>query len=178
MYSIVNGVLSWSWSYVVGFTTTCATSVYHHWSCEFEPRSWRGVLDTTLCDKVCQWLATCRWFSSGTPVFSINKSDRHDITVPLNNWIHGVHNEQWLHAYVRKVNATFNNISVISWRSDLLMEKTGVPEENQRHVASHWQTLSHNAFLTYACNHCSLWTPCIQLFNGVLEYIFKALRNH
>ena len=21
--------------------------------CEFEPRSWRGVLDTTLCDKVC-----------------------------------------------------------------------------------------------------------------------------
>jgi hypothetical protein len=21
---------------------------------EFEPRLWRGVLDTTLCDKVCQ----------------------------------------------------------------------------------------------------------------------------
>jgi hypothetical protein len=21
---------------------------------EFEPRSWQGVLDTTLCDKVCQ----------------------------------------------------------------------------------------------------------------------------
>jgi len=27
-------------------------------------------------------------------------------------------------------NATFNNISVISWQSDLLMEKTGVPGEN------------------------------------------------
>ena len=36
-------------------------------SCEFEPRSWWGVLDTTLCDKVCQWLATGRWFSPGTP---------------------------------------------------------------------------------------------------------------
>ena len=24
---------------------------------------WRGVLDTTLCDKVCQRLATGRWFS-------------------------------------------------------------------------------------------------------------------
>jgi len=36
-------------------------------SCEFEPRSWRGVLDTTLCDKVCQWLVTGRWFSRGTP---------------------------------------------------------------------------------------------------------------
>jgi hypothetical protein len=25
-----------------------------HLSCEFEPRSWRGVLDATLCDQVCQ----------------------------------------------------------------------------------------------------------------------------
>ena len=39
---------------VVGFTTTCAISTYHHKRCEFEPRSWRGVLDTTFCDKVCQ----------------------------------------------------------------------------------------------------------------------------
>jgi hypothetical protein len=29
--------------------------------CEFEPRSWRGVLNTTLCVKVCQRLATLRW---------------------------------------------------------------------------------------------------------------------
>jgi hypothetical protein len=36
-------------------------------------------------------------------------------------------------------NATFNNISVISWRSVLLVEETG---ENQQPVASHWQTLS------------------------------------
>ena len=39
---------------VVGFTTTCASSAYQHYSCEFEPRSWRGVLDTTLCNKVYQ----------------------------------------------------------------------------------------------------------------------------
>ena len=61
---------------VVGFTTTCAISDYHHYSYEFEPRSWRGVLDTTLCDKVCLWLATGRWFS---PVSSTNKTDLHDI---------------------------------------------------------------------------------------------------
>ena len=41
-------------------------------------------------------------------------------------------------------NATFNNISVISWRSVLLVEETGVPGENHRPVASHWQPLSHN----------------------------------
>jgi hypothetical protein len=36
--------------------------------------------------------------------------------------------------------ATFNNISVISWRSVLLVEETRVPVENHRHS----QTLSHN----------------------------------
>ena len=38
-------------------------------------------------------------------------------------------------------NATFNNISVISWWSVLLMEETGVPGENKQPVASHSQTL-------------------------------------
>jgi hypothetical protein len=37
---------------VVGFIATCTISAYHHLSCEFEPRSQQGVLDTTLCDKV------------------------------------------------------------------------------------------------------------------------------
>jgi hypothetical protein len=32
-------------------------------------------------------------------------------------------------------NATFNNISVISWLSVLLVEETGVPGENHRPVA-------------------------------------------
>ena len=33
-------------------------------------------------------------------------------------------------------NATYNNISVISWRSVLLAEEIGVPGENHRLVAS------------------------------------------
>ena len=41
-------------------------------------------------------------------------------------------------------NATFNNISVISWRSVLLVRETGGPGENHRPVTSHRQTLSHN----------------------------------
>ena len=39
-------------------------------------------------------------------------------------------------------NTTFNNISVISWRSVLLVEETRGPGENHHPVASHWQTLS------------------------------------
>jgi hypothetical protein len=35
---------------------------------------------TTLCDKVCLWLATGWWFSSNPPVSSTNKTDRYDIT--------------------------------------------------------------------------------------------------
>ena len=37
-------------------------------------------------------------------------------------------------------NATFNNISVISWQSVLLVEETGVTGENHQPVTCHWQT--------------------------------------
>ena len=42
----------------VQFLTTYTIS-----ASEFEPRSWQGALDTTLCEKVCQWLAADQWFS-------------------------------------------------------------------------------------------------------------------
>ena len=87
----------------------------------------------------------------------------------INNWIifrtthcalynkmyyfHCLTNETWrwtLHvlSYVfvcfMVFNATFNNISGISWRSVLLVKETGGPGENHLPVTSHWQTLSHN----------------------------------
>ena len=52
------------------------------WSSNFrnDDPSWQGVLNATLYDKFCQWLLAVRWFSQSTPVSSINKTDRHDIT--------------------------------------------------------------------------------------------------
>jgi len=51
----------------------------------------------------------------------------------------------WLVGFCLMVfNASSNNFSFISWRSVLLMEEIGVPRENHRPAASHWQTLSHN----------------------------------
>ena len=47
--------------------------------------------------------------------------------------------------------ATFNNISVVSWRSVLLVDETRVPGENHRPAASHWQTLSHNVVSSTPC---------------------------
>jgi len=66
---------------VDGFTTTHVISAYHQYSCEFESRSWRRVLDTALCDKVCQCLATGWRYSLGIQLCPTNKNDSHGINV-------------------------------------------------------------------------------------------------
>jgi hypothetical protein len=50
-----------------------------------------------------------------------------------------LHHWQELRVRIRVMvfNATFNNISVISWQSILLVEETGVPRENYLPVAIH-----------------------------------------
>jgi hypothetical protein len=84
-------------------------------------------LSITICDgsaldaELCQYHA---WF--------LVKQAKIDKTECTKRWVR-----------VMAFNATFINISVISWRSVLLVQDTGVPGENHRPVASHWQTLSH-----------------------------------
>ena len=58
----------------------------------------------------------------------------------------GEYEQRWIktRVRVRVINATFNNIWVISWQSVLLEEETRVPGENHWPLVSHWQTLSHN----------------------------------
>jgi acyl-CoA thioesterase FadM len=51
----------------------------------------------------------------------------------------------------RVLNATFSNISVISWRSVLLVKETEVHGENHRPVASHCQTLAHKVVSSTHC---------------------------
>jgi hypothetical protein len=46
-------------------------------------------------------------------------------------------------------NTTFNNISVISWQSVLLVEETG---ENHRLVTCHWQFLTHIVVSSTPCS--------------------------
>jgi len=70
-------------------------------------------------------------------------------------WIVSIHDHNliWLRIRVMVFNITFNNISVISWWSVLLVEETGEPGENNRQVASHcWQTLSHNVVSSIPCH--------------------------
>ena len=49
---------------------------------------------TTLCDKVCQWLVTGRWFSSFHPVSSTNKTDRHNVSEILLKVVSNKQNKQ------------------------------------------------------------------------------------
>jgi hypothetical protein len=53
---------------------------------------------------------------------------------------------------VMVLKSTFNNISVISWRSVLLVRATGVTRENHRPATSPWQTLSHNVVSSAPCH--------------------------
>ena len=69
---------------VVGFTTTYAIGAYHHWCCEFESCSGRGVQHYVIkfvsdLRQVGGFLRILQ-FPPGTPISSTNKSDRHDIT--------------------------------------------------------------------------------------------------
>ena len=66
--------------------------------------------------------------------------------------------------------ATFNISTVISLRSVLLVEETGVPEKNNRPAVSHLFTCSHNI----ASN-----IPVLVGFNAALgsknEYVFARM---
>ena len=67
----------WSWSYDTWINNYLCLSSLKWW---VQSRWWRSVLDSTLCDKVCQWLPAGRWFSPDTLVSFTTKIDRHDTT--------------------------------------------------------------------------------------------------
>ena len=67
-------------------------------------------------------------------------------------------------------NATFNNISVISWWSVLLVEETG---KKQRPVARHWQTLSHNVVSIQTMQHSRNINYCTYICSLFLYNIIQ-----
>jgi hypothetical protein len=99
---------------------------------------------------------------------------------------------KWLEVWFIVLNTVFNNISVISWLSVLLVEETGVPGENYRPAVNRWQTLSQNVVSTptapikitillrtwnttkwniiFRHNFCCLWTLYLVI---TCTFIFK-----
>jgi uncharacterized membrane protein SpoIIM required for sporulation len=54
-------------------------------------------------------------------------------------------------------NPTFKNIKIISWRSVLLVDETGVPGENRHIVASLWHNIVRFVFLIFLGSCCSIY---------------------
>ena len=68
---------SWLWSYGSWIYNQCLSLLMLWIPISIRERC---TILHFVCDKVCQWLATGRWFSPGPLVPSTHKTDRHDIT--------------------------------------------------------------------------------------------------
>ena len=76
-------------------------------------------------------------FISNTPDKIVNKGADFFRRSPNSKGLFGKTKFLGFRVRVMVFNATFNNASVISWRSVLLVEETGVPREYNRSAASH-----------------------------------------
>jgi hypothetical protein len=77
------------------------------------------------------------------------------------------------------LNATFNNISVISWRSTLLVEETWVPRENHRSVANHnklYHIMSCRVWMAFELT--TLVVICTDNITEILLKVALSTSNH
>jgi len=85
-----------------------------------------------LCLIICSFLII--YYKQIYNIYFFCWNKYHVIFVPVCRYV------SWFMVF----NTTFNNISVIAWRSVLMVEETRIPGENHWPVTSHWQTSSHN----------------------------------
>ena len=80
----------------------------------------------------------------------------------------------WVRVRFMMLNTTFNNISVISWRSFLLVEETGVPGEKYPLATSHYITY----YYMTSDNVFSDWlTSLVTFFDKTLYSTCKKSRE-
>ena len=134
-------IIVWKWNNCFGNFFWHASLIYQ------SERVWANIIYKTL-EKKCQWNPhSYSYFESLSKLCSLwSKGVRELISLyfiaSCNGFFHVLF-VGWL-VWFMVFNATFNNISVILWRSVLLVEEAGVPGKKQEPVASHWQTVSHN----------------------------------
>jgi hypothetical protein len=127
-------------------TTMISLSVDPHvMSGEYLSMISRGLLNMTKTYKISICLTTTFLIrmSHRNLCSTLSEHTTHRSTIRIQN-LYNPTVPQTLIGWFIVFNATFNNISVISWRSVLLVEETRVFRENHQPAASHWQTLSHN----------------------------------
>ena len=115
-------------------------------------RSWIGVFDSTSESFIKQFVSFL-WRVGSFHWLLLFPSVKLNLMVRKQNEIWNGCYTFWVR--VRMFNATFSNISVISWWSVLLVEETRVPRENLELAASHW----HFVFTTKVTNFYSKLVP-------------------
>ena len=146
----------------------------------FKSRSWRGVLDTTLCDKVCQWLATGQWFSAGTLVSSTNKTDRHNWNIQTKSNLYMtankhnlnacsfqlqlIHYQDFLHLKIRKQSRIYKLLNF-----DLHIDEVELQLHEEAVVAVIVCTCIYNCLCNQCLSPLKLWVLRTPLRRGVLD---------
>jgi hypothetical protein len=108
---------------IVGFTTTYAINAYHHLCCEFESRSCEVYLIQHYVIKFISDLWQVVGFLRVLRFHATKKTDRHNITEsrwsPIKYCLRKKNNVTpfFIGVMAMVFNTTFNNISVILWRS-------------------------------------------------------------
>ena len=120
----------------ISFGLHCACNIYR----EQTGKSWYNKLKTSLGQLLFLGQLLLRVALFGT-FLHFQQFFSYIMIIKFNGLV-------WLMVF----NATFNNISIISWQQVLLVEETGVPGENHRPVGSHWQTWSHNVVSSTPCH--------------------------
>ena len=106
---------------------------------------------TASCDNVCQWLATGRWFSRGSPVSSTNETDNHDMTEML-----------------LKVAVSFiGGANRSTWKKSLTCRKS--PKTLSHNVVS---SRTHDYIYYYYYKHFIPLNTFIRLLNIVYNHLF------
>ena len=110
----------------------CQLLNIHWYTISTNYRRYIGTHYLSTKDNPYQYLST-----KENTLVTISSSWRGHNDIQHTSKLFGKHASLWCMEF----NDTFNYISVISWRSVLLVEETGVPGENPRPVASHWQNV-------------------------------------
>ena len=108
----------------------------------FEPRSWGDVLDVTLCDNVCRWLAASHWFSLGTLVSPTNKTDSHDITkILLKLRLSTIKQTIVIRFYKNIFHFLFQDDKFSLWHENY---RRGPPSGYPKTISSFWKGIPNN----------------------------------
>jgi hypothetical protein len=148
---------SWSYgSWIYNYPCNQCLSPLTLWVCILLRR---GVLDKTLCNKVCQLLVAGLWFPPGTPVCSTKKTDCHDKTeiflyVALNTKT----KTKPIYPNISQVYAKLESNSSIQklllWSKNHFFYKN---RQCQSMISQYIQTNTHTHTLTLGSQICEAW---------------------